>query len=138
MAAGGILLPTSAGLCGPSVADLSEEKANGTRLARLLIDEGTNVLMKFLHSIHPGSTLQHALNNNRPKLEGLKRKRVIFNEQWEKLFPSSGKPPDSKEFNITLLHLLLHEICHLKAPSTGWHKMSADADASQHRAYQMP
>ncbi|RMX44683.1 hypothetical protein pdam_00012755 [Pocillopora damicornis] len=86
--------------------------------------------MKFLHSMHPESTLQNALNNNRPKLDGLRRKRVIFDEQWEKLFPSSGKPPDSKEFDITLLHLLLREVCHLSAPSTGWRKMPADTDAS--------
>ena len=110
--------------------DLSKEKTNGTRLGRLIIDEGTKVLMKFLHSMHPESTLQNALNNNRSKLEELKRKRVIFDEQWDKLFPSSGKPSDSKEFDITLLHLLLREICHLSAPSTGWHKMPADSDAS--------
>ena len=101
MAAGGTSSPTPSGLSGPSVADLSKEKTNGTRLARLLIDEGTKVLMKFLHSMHPESTLQNALNNNRPKLEELKRKRVIFDEQWDKLFPSSGKPSDSKEFDIT-------------------------------------
>ena len=130
MAAGGTSSPTPAGLSGPSVADLSKEKTNGTRLARLLIDEGTKVLMKFFHSMHSESTLQNALNNNRPKLDGLRRKRVIFDEQWEKLFPSSGKPPDSKDFDITLLHLLLREICHLTAPSTGWCKMPADTDAS--------
>ena len=130
MAAGGTSSPTSAGLGGPSVADLSKEKTNGTRLARLLIDEGTKVLRKCLHSMHPESTLQEALKNNRPKLEGLRRKRVIFDKQWEKLFPSLDKPPDSKDFDITLLHLLLREICHLSAPSTGWHEMPADTDAS--------
>ncbi|XP_022807805.1 uncharacterized protein LOC111344809 [Stylophora pistillata] len=130
MAASGISFPISAGLCEPSVAGPSEEKTNGTRLTRLLIDKGTKALRKFLDSFHPGSTLQHALCNNRPKLEQLKRNRVIFDTQWEKLFPSSGKPPDSKEFDITLLHLLLREIFHLKAPSNGWHKMPADADAT--------
>ena len=129
MAAGGTSLLTSVGLCGPSVADKSEEKMNGTKLARLLIDEGTKVLRKFLESTHPGSTLQDALDNNRPKLEGLRWKQFLFDEQWEKLFPSLGKP-DPQKFDITLLHLLLHEICQLSAPPTGWHKMPADADAS--------
>ncbi|XP_022808615.1 uncharacterized protein LOC111345598 [Stylophora pistillata] len=123
-------LPTSASLAGPSVEILSEEKTNGTRLARLLIDEGTNALRKFLHSTHPGSKLKHALDNNRLKLEGLRRKRIIPHEQLEKLFPSSGNPPDPKEFDITLLHLLLREVCHRKTPSTGWHKMPADNDTS--------
>ena len=129
MAAGGTSLLTSVGLCGPSVADKSEEKMNGTKLARLLIDEGTKVLRKFLESTHPGSTLQDALDNNHPKLEGLRWKQFLFDEQWDKLFPSLGKP-DPQKFDITLLHLLLHEICHLSAPPTGWHKMPADADAS--------
>ena len=130
MAGGKTSLSTSVGLRGLSVADLSEEKTNGTRLARLLIDEGTKVLRKCLHSMHPESTLRDALKNNRPKLEELRRKRVIFDKQWEKLFPSLDKPPDSKDFDITLLHLLLREICHLSAPSTGWHEMPADTDAS--------
>ena len=115
---------------GSSVYVVSKEKTNGTRLVRLLIDEGTHVLREFLHSIHPSAKLQQALINNRGKLKRLRSKRVIFDSQWEKLFPSSGNPPDSNVFDITLLHLLLREICNLTAPSTGWHKMPADADAS--------
>ncbi|KAJ7369392.1 hypothetical protein OS493_039401, partial [Desmophyllum pertusum] len=49
---------------------------------------------------------------------------------WKKLFPASGDPPDSETFHITLLHLLLREICLLTMPSTGWHNMPADSDAS--------
>ena len=105
---------------------VSEEKTNGTRLARLLVDGGTHVLRKVLHSVHPPATLQHVLNNNRLRL----KKSVKFDEQWEKLFPTSGDPPDSKTFDITLLHLLLREICNLTAPPTGWHKMPADGDVS--------
>ncbi|KAL9980307.1 hypothetical protein ACROYT_G008871 [Oculina patagonica] len=112
------------------VSCVSEEKTNGTRLARLLIDGGTHVLRTFLHSIHPPATLQHVLNNNLPKLQNLKSRRVLFDSQWEKLFPSSGDPPDSEAFDITLLHLLLREVCHLTAPATGWHKMPVDSDAS--------
>ena len=51
--------------------------------------------------------------------------------QWEKLFPTSDDPPDSKTFDITLLHLLLREICNLTAPPTGWHNMPADGDVSR-------
>ncbi len=113
-----------------TVYDISEEKTNGTRLARLLIDGGTHVLRKFFHSIYPTTTLQHVLNNNFGRLQSLKSRRVIFDDEWEKLFPSSGDPPDSKTFDITLLHLLLRELCHLTAPPTGWQKMPADSDAS--------
>ena len=117
---------------GSSVYAVSEDKTNGTRLARLLVDGGTHVLREVLHSVHSPATLQHVLNNNLPKLQSLKSRRVIFDDQWEKLFPTSGDPPDSNSFDITLLHLLLREICHptLMAPPTGWHKMPADSDAS--------
>ncbi|KAJ7369473.1 hypothetical protein OS493_038739, partial [Desmophyllum pertusum] len=122
----------SSGSSGSSVyADVSEEKTNGTRLARLLVDGGTHVLRKVLHSIHPSATLQHVLNNNFAKLQRMKLKRVIFDVQWEKLFPSSGDPPDSKTFDITLLHLLLREICHLVQPVTGWHNMPVDTNDSR-------
>ena len=113
-----------------SVFDTSEEKTNGTRLARLLIDGGTHVLRKFLDSVYPEPTLlANELKNNRTKFQTLKSKGVIFKEQWEMLFPTSGLP-DSKEFDITLLHLLIRELCCLKAPRTGWHKMPADDDQS--------
>ena len=103
-----------------------EEETNGIRLTRLVFKSGRHVLRKFLHSIYPSAKLQHVLNNNRARLQKL----VKFDEQWEKLFPSSGDPPDSKTFDITLLHLLLCEICHLTEPVTGWHSMPADDDDS--------
>ena len=104
----------------------SKEKTNGTRLARLLFDEGTHVLREFLYSFHPRDKLQIVLNNNRTKL----RSRVMFDKQWDKLFPPLGDPPDSDTFDISLLHLLIREICHLTAPLTGWHKMPTENDDS--------
>ena len=113
-----------------SVFDTSEEKTNGTRLARLLIDGGTHVLRKFLDSVYPEPTLlANELKKNLIKFQALKSKRVISKDQWDMLFPTPG-PPDSKEFDITLLHLLIREVCCLTAPLTGWHKMPADDDQS--------
>ena len=110
-----------------SVCDASEEKTNGTRLARLLVDGGTDVLRKFLHSMHPPrDKLKTVLKNNQPKLV----RSVKFDDQREKLFPSTGDPPDSSTFDITLLHLLIREVCHLHPPVTGWHKMPAEDDDS--------
>lgn len=47
----------------------SEEKTNGTRLARLLIDGGTEALRAFFDSIHPPATLQVVLRSNLRKLQ---------------------------------------------------------------------
>ena len=125
-----LLSSSDSGSASGSVFDTSEEKTNGTRLARLLIDGGTHVLRKFLDSVYPEPTLlANELKKNRTKFQTLKSKGVIFKEQWEMLFPTSGLP-DSKEFDITLLHLLIREVCCLKAPRTGGRKMPADDDQS--------
>ncbi|CAH3157331.1 unnamed protein product [Porites lobata] len=113
-----------------SVFESSEEKTNGTKLARLVIDGGTHALRTFLNTFHPPGVLQAALASNFGKLHVLKSKRGIFDSQWESLFPSSGDPPDSETFDITLLHLLLREICYLAPPSTGWNNLPLDSDVS--------
>ena len=125
-----LLSSSDSGSASGSVFDTSEEKTNGTRLARLLIDGGTRALRKFLDSVYPEPTLlAKELKKNARKFRNLKSKRVIFDLQWEKLFPPSGLP-DSKKFDITLLHLLIREICYLPEPLTGWHKMPANHDQS--------
>ena len=113
-----------------SVFEASQEKTNGTKLVRLVIDGGTHALRTFLHTIYPPGVLQAALTSNRGTLQVLKSRRAIFDSQWESLFPSSGDPPDSETFDITLLHLLLREICYLAPPLTGWNNPPADTDFS--------
>ena len=83
------------------------------------------MLKEFLHSIHPPVKLQGVFNNNKGKLAKLpKRQRDIP-------FLPSGDPPDSNLFDITLLHLLLREVCNLKAPKpNGWHKLPQASDVS--------
>ena len=125
-----LLSSSDSGFASGSVFGTSEEKTNGTRLARLLIDGGTRALRKFLDSVYPEPTLlAKELKKNARKFRNLKSKRVIFDHQWEKLFPPSGLP-DSNKFDITLLHLLIREICYLPEPLTGWHKMPANHDQS--------
>ena len=109
----------------------SQEKSNGSRLARLLIDRGTEALRKVLHYFIPSPALKTVLTKNLESFEDLKKKGKIFDSQWERLFPSTGEPPDSKTFDITLLHLLLRVICHLSEPVTGWNTMPVETDASR-------
>ena len=113
-----------------AVLEASEEKTNGTRLARLVIDGGTHALRTFFCTIHPPATLRTVFARNVSTLQTLKLRRAIFDSQWEALFPSSGVPPDAKTFDITLLHLLLREICYLAGPATGWHDLPIDSDVS--------
>ena len=107
---------------GSSVYDTPEKKTNGLRLLTLLVEGGTAILRKFLYFVYPPENLQVVLNKNEAKLQRLKSKGVIFAIQWEMLFPPSGDPPNAE------VHLLLRNICYLKAPSTGWHEMPPHDD----------
>lgn len=88
----------------------TKEKTNGTRLRRLLLDGGTQVLRELFDSIHSNSALPGVLKTHEADL----KKKCRFDDQTELLFPADGKP-DSKTFDITLLVLLLSNICSLVA-----------------------
>ena len=106
-----------------------QEEANFTRLSKLLVDKGTEALRNTLDAIHPPANLAAALNANKATLLRLKP-RVINASQWDLLFPPSGNPPDSKTFDVSLLTVLLRNICGFSAPATGWNTMPPDADRS--------
>ena len=57
------------------------------------------------------------------------RYSVINPSQWNLLFPASGSP-DSKNFDITLLTILLRNICGLSSPAAGWNAMPSAGDTS--------
>ena len=114
----------------PSPLASSEEKTNGAKLSRLLIDGGTTVLRNVFNHHHPPANLAADLNANYSALNNLLRRRVLNGHQWDKLFPSRGAMPDSNTFDITLLFLLLTNICGLAPPPTGWHTKPPPSDNS--------
>ena len=105
-----------------------EEKANFTRLSRLLVDKGTEALRITLDAIHAPANLPAVLNANRATLLRLKP-RIINDTQWDLLFPSSGDP-DSKTFDVTLLTILFRNLPGLLPPATGWNAMPPETDDS--------
>ena len=115
---------------GPSPLGSSEEKTNGSKLTRLLIDGGTTVLRNIFNYHHPPANLAADLNANYSPLNNLKRRRVLNGHQWDKLFPPGGAMPDSNTFDITLLFLLLTNISGLAPPPTGWHTKPPASDNS--------
>ena len=108
----------------------SVEKTNGAKLSRLLIDGGTTVLRKIFDGHHPPANLIIDLNANYSILNNLLSRRVLNGHQWDKLFPPGGVAPDSKTFDITLLFLLLTNICGLTPPPSGWHTKPPSSDTS--------
>ena len=114
----------------PSSLASSVEKTNGAKLSRLLIDGGTTVLRKVFNSYHSPAKLAAGLTANYLTLSVLLRKKVLRTAQWDQLFPPLGAPPDSHTFDITLLFLLLTNICGLTPPSSGWHTKPLPSDIS--------
>ena len=114
----------------PSPLASSVEKTNGAKLSRLLIDGGTTVLRMIFDRYHPPANLLADLNANFLALDNLLRKRVLHRPQWDLLFPPGGATPDSNTFDITLLFLLLTNICGLFPPPSGWHTKPPPSDTS--------
>ncbi|XP_044170073.1 uncharacterized protein LOC114977185 isoform X2 [Acropora millepora] len=114
----------------PSPLASSEEKTNGAKLSRLLIDGGTKVLRDIFDSYHPPARLAAELNANFLILDDLFHRRILNRHQWDALFPPGRVPPDSNSFDITLLFLLLTNVCGLIRPSSGWHAMPPSSDTS--------
>ena len=109
----------------------SVEKTNGTKLSRLLIDGGTSVLRKLFDRHHPPANLAADLSVCYSTLNNLLRRKIVNRHQWDQLFPPGGAAPDSNTFDITLLFLLLTNICGLSPPPSGWHKKPPPSDTSR-------
>ncbi|XP_046858222.1 uncharacterized protein LOC124451659 [Xenia sp. Carnegie-2017] len=105
-------------------------EANGSRLSKLLINKGKQALTHTLQSLLKPSSLAGKLKDPSTKktLTSLKFK-VIKNEQWDLLYPSTGSP-DIVNFDITLLTVLLRNICGLTAPHSGWDNLPSSSDTS--------
>ncbi|XP_068702274.1 uncharacterized protein [Montipora foliosa] len=108
----------------------SQDKTNGAKLSRLIINGGTTVLRNVFDTHHPPAKLAADLNSCYSILNNLLRRRILNGHQWDKLFPGGGAAPDSKTFDITLLFLLLTSICGLTPPHTGWHCKPPPSDTS--------
>ena len=114
-----------------SVLDWSPEKSNWFKLVRLLIDGGTEAMRIVFQQCHTGKTIQTVLAANTSTLVHLKGKKIINQTQWDKLYPTPPNIPDISNFDITLLSVLLRNICGLIAPSTGWDKEPNASDNSR-------
>ncbi|KAL9975267.1 hypothetical protein ACROYT_G012413 [Oculina patagonica] len=93
-----------------------KEKSNYARLCCLLVKMVPNVLRGILDSIHPPECLKNVLTREsvHSTLQSLRKKRVINPTQWGKLYPASASSPvSSRDFDITLLLILLVNICGL-------------------------
>ncbi|XP_046858567.1 uncharacterized protein LOC124452016 [Xenia sp. Carnegie-2017] len=95
----------------------SKKKTNGLKLMRLIVDVGGEALRITLRKQLSGTDLFNVLNKteNYNKLLLLKDKQ-IKQHQWDLLYPPPPILPNENKFDITLLCILLRNICGLKSP----------------------
>ena len=107
----------------------STEKKNGEKLWSLVTNEGAAALRILLSKSHSPQPLATWLGQHKQTLSSLKHK-VLYNDQWRKLFPPDRTQPDCESFYITLLVILLTNICGLSPPNPGWKNKPPPSDKS--------
>ena len=117
--------------CAAPSASSSKETTNYARLCRLLVDVGTQALRDTFNSIHAPPTLHSVLARNKTMLQSLRTKKIINPTQWGKLFPAIPNSVSSRDFDVTLLMVLLRNICGLLPPISGWDALPAVTDVSR-------
>lgn len=108
----------------------TKETTNYARLCRLLVDVGSQVLRETFDRIHPPAGLHNVLMRQHAALQLLQKRRILNATQWGKLYPAIRSSVSSRDFDITLLTVLLRNICGLTSPATGWDAFPPVADTS--------
>ena len=108
----------------------TKKTTNYARLCRVIVDVGTCALGDCFDTIRSPPTLHTVLRASQPTLQSLKSRRIINATQWGKLFPAVPASVSSRDFDITLLMILLRNICGLAPPPTGWDALPAVTDVS--------
>ena len=110
----------------------TKEATNYERLCRLLVDVGSQVLRETFDRLRPPGSLHTVLADPtvHAKLQSLRKKRVLSTPQWRKLYPVIKSSVSSRDFDTTLLVLLLRNICSLSPPTTGWDNFPLATDTT--------
>ena len=108
----------------------TKETTNYARLCRLLVDVGAHVLRETFDKKRPTGSLDTVLSIPpvHATLQALRTKRVLNATQWGKLYPAIKSSVSSANFDITLLMVLLRNICGLVPPPTGWDSLPVATD----------
>ena len=100
----------------------TKQANNYERLCRLLVDVGWQVLRETFDRVRPPGNLHSVLADPQihGQLKSLQKSRVLSTPQWMKLYPVIKSSVSSRDFDSTLLVILLRNICGLVPPATGW------------------
>ena len=119
----------------PTLAPSTKETTNYARLCRLLVDGGTKALQYTFDKFHSPANLFNVLkagSTEHSTLQSIRKRKIINPTQWGKLYPSPPSSVTSEDFDITLLVVLLRNICGLTAPAStlSWDSLPPASDTS--------
>lgn len=100
----------------------TREDTNFDRLNRLIKEYGTGVLRDIFDHKCPPRQLERRLLFYKPQLQHLFDRGILNCDQWRLLYPRRRRSPNSSTFDITLLSILLRNICSLSARRHYWKK----------------
>lgn len=100
----------------------TKETTNYARLCRLLLDVGSEVLRDTFDRLRPIGSLDKVLTTPPVinKLTSLRKKRILNQAQWAII---NSPSVSAKQFDISLLAVLLKNICGLSPPASGWNTL---------------
>ena len=110
----------------------AKETTNYARLCRLLVDVSAHILRETFDKRRPTGDLHTVLSSPpvHAVLKLLRKKRILNPLQWGKLYPAIKSAVSSKNFDITLLMVLLRNICGLVPPASGWDTLPTITDTT--------
>ena len=119
----------------PTLAPSTKETTNYARLCRLLVDGGAKALRYTFDKFHSPANLFNVLKAGSAEhstLQSIRKRKIINATQWGKLYPSPPSSVTSEDFDITLLVVLLRNICGLTAPAStlSWDSLPPASDTS--------
>lgn len=110
----------------------SRETTNYARLCVLLVDVSSQVLRGTFEWKRPRGRLDTVLGTppTSDTLKSLLKKKVLNPSQWSNLYPAIKSSVSSEKFDITLLLVLLRNICGLTPPAAGWDALPSPTDVN--------
>ena len=110
----------------------TKETTNYARLCRLLVGVSAHILRETFDKRRPPGNLDTVLScpSIHRLLKSLRIKKVLNPSQWDKLYPAIKSSVSSRNFDITLLMVLLRNICGLAPPVTGWDTLPLATDTT--------
>ena len=101
--------------------EASNEQINGSRM-QIMRSYKEEVLRNKFHKTfsEDPKELYKEFQGKKSDIDRLKRDRKIFQNQYDLLLPPTGDSVDSKQFDVTLLMVLLINFCGYSYPERNW------------------